>query len=1103
MTTSPIIGRYASGATRAVVRPDGIDLTGTTGEVSIRFALPPIGRPHFPPPFGGATTGRVLDGGALTAAAAGTVPDLDALVRTALAGRLALIPTGGGAAVPLELGQPQPGDSDEPGTVLLGYPLHAAIATTPGTAGLVERTLYDIAIRIEGATASDPSSPSDPAAAGGPGTWHVLAPHAIYYRGSWADFGIAHISDSHVARRIDQFRPTLHDLGRHEAAERMVNWNDRFRGFVRYANALHDAGELDVIVATGDLFDYQFEVDDDPDEGGNAAFLRRLILGTAPGPDFQDVAELRVPILMTPGNHEYRRAPYHLVFDVELAGIGVRRIRNFSGYHLREPDAMALGNALYFPGGSHVPGLGRADAEAMVAVEPTLRTFREQLADTTPHVVELGPHRIVLVDSAHDVGMVTSIWDAVRAWFGTLDEDEATFVGGSPNCEGVSDEEYAVAVAALSQAPPEGLVILGLHAPLVNIWNTEYPYFLRESQRPHLDAQAWWFVARHTKPLATLDKDWVRDRHPQWFGHPSKPPAYVKRGDTADLLDFGVSRGRSDDLLRMLAGDGTPDGRRGDVVLAGHTHHHNELTMRPVEGGLAFYHDFYTQNPRRWYPSRFVTADDVQRSARSGASTNPPRYSVATTTTYVEVDPDALPGLDPWPMPTRAHHEHIVQVPPYAGPLDEAPDARDWWDGHRPLLLQTGALGPMENHQVSFSGFRLLTVRDNVIQRIRFVSIETLEQHGFDLPLDRASAVEPPRAVRHVERSRRFGSPVAGAGAACVVLPGAAATHSLVYRDRDGFLTELWDVPGSAGAGRLAGADLAPPASTSVSSDPVAYRDPLGVNVVVYRAGDGSIHSLYWSGTQAAGHDALSAAAGTPTSAGRPTAYALAGMNHIIYRGDDGRLHELSWTGTDAVSGVCLSDYVEAPRASGDPCGYPVTTASGAVQNVVVYRGDDGHVHSLYWSDGPTGHDALSGYVGSPPAAGDPVGYYRADDDSHQVVYRGVDGHLYEIWWVGAAPASVWDLTATAGGPAAASDPSCWYVPESGIKHVVYAGTDGHVHDLAWAPGGGIPVWTDLTAAAAAPPADGRPVVFSLPGSPQCRVVYRGRDEHLHELRWD
>ena len=127
--------------------------------------------------------------------------------------------------------------------------------------------------------------------------WQRVAPHAVYHRRAVDELGLAHIGDMHVARRIDRFRDLLAKAGRAEAAGRLYNWNDRFRGFVKYANHLHSIGVLDVIVATGDLYDYIFEDDDDPNGGGNVAFLRQLILGEAPGRRFPDVEELRSPDL--------------------------------------------------------------------------------------------------------------------------------------------------------------------------------------------------------------------------------------------------------------------------------------------------------------------------------------------------------------------------------------------------------------------------------------------------------------------------------------------------------------------------------------------------------------------------------------------------------------------------------------------------------------------------------------------------------------------------------------------------------------------------------------------------------------------------------------
>ncbi len=54
----------------------------------------------------------------------------------------------------------------------------------PSTASLQERLLYDVAVRSDD------------------GQWRAIAPHAIYFRSTWNDFGIAHVTDIHVARRM-------------------------------------------------------------------------------------------------------------------------------------------------------------------------------------------------------------------------------------------------------------------------------------------------------------------------------------------------------------------------------------------------------------------------------------------------------------------------------------------------------------------------------------------------------------------------------------------------------------------------------------------------------------------------------------------------------------------------------------------------------------------------------------------------------------------------------------------------------------------------------------------------------------------------------------
>ena len=102
-----------------------------------------------------------------------------------------------------------------------------------------------------------------------------------------------------------------------------------------------------------------------------------------------------------------------------------------------------------------------------------------------------------MLDSAHDVGVLTSLPDLVRALTDILlTENERTFADASPNSEGVEASELDLVTGAMAESPG-GLLVVGIHAPLFNLWNDEYPYFLRETQRPQQRGQDHGYLARH------------------------------------------------------------------------------------------------------------------------------------------------------------------------------------------------------------------------------------------------------------------------------------------------------------------------------------------------------------------------------------------------------------------------------------------------------------------------------------------------------------------------------------------------------------------------------------------------------------------------------
>ncbi len=699
----------------------GATITGARGEAVVTFQFPMIGRPGIV--TGHTSTTPLFELHAVRfALGAWGLDELASLVQIALKGRLALLPTGesvnpirltfGGATIVT------------PGTDIYGLPVTIA--------SLQERQLYDVAILADG------------------NQW-IVASHALYHRRSWTDFGIAHVTDIHVARRIDGFREVLVQTGRTVGAKRLYNWNDRFRGFVRYANYLHTIGLLDVVISTGDQYDYIYEDDDDRASGGNAAFMRKLILGQAPGPDFSDVEELRVPIFMIPGNHDYRKHPYKLIFDLHVdtrilgpeIGTDLKRFTNFSSYNLALADAKVLAAKLeglpdvLLPLG-HVANVSPEGAARMVEVDREIEAHREFLSDRTSYVVQLGNHRVVMLDSGPDTGMLTSVWDGLRNLFGNTSEDEDTFVDGSPNSEGVSDSELGMVSEALADMPDEGLFIVGVHAPLVNPIHEEYPYFLRETQRPSQRHEVPAFLARHSDngvAQPSQAEQLMKARHPTWFAAAGDDaaPAFVKRVNSQDMLDFAVSRGRSDDVIRLLAGVGTH--RPADIVLSGHTHYQNEFSVRSMPSGeIAFFMDFYTQNPTNYYPTRF-TKEWVQIAGQTP-------FFPRTDKTYVEVLPEAQPDATPSAL-REAKLKYDVKVPPYQDPLNSASNSRAWWSAHRPLLVQTGALGPLKVVS-SLAGFRILSVRNNVIDKIHFISTARLEANNYRLPWEEAILPDHP-----------------------------------------------------------------------------------------------------------------------------------------------------------------------------------------------------------------------------------------------------------------------------------------------------------------------------------------------------------------------
>jgi hypothetical protein len=648
--------------------------------------------------------------------------------------------------------------------------VHAQPAST-----LERRQLYSLAFRMAGMPL------------------RTIAPHCLYARSDWADFGIAHVTDTHVNRRAERYRGALRAAGVSEAAiAQFNNWNDAFRDFIRYANHLHAAGRLEAVVVTGDLVDYVRETDDHPAGPGNFGFFEALVQGLAPSPDAEGAPSeaLRVPLFTSLGNHDYRTNPYPLIFKVRaqeedllgeipfvggaletaidtfrkgiklLPGIGIVSDASLVGFGSSFLDAITQFEGLNITRGEALrlvgPPLGNGDiygipvfrpeaAALSIKIDPAIRDrthyYFRRINRQPSYTVALGPHRLVMLDTRGDAGLTDSLVETIAAKLGYGPESRRHLVGGNPDSEGVDEDGIKYLQTALNEAGEEGIVLVGIHAPPLNPAESEYPNYFRETAHPTADpvnVTGYLHRVDHERVVSRtsagdLPRPDALELSPGW---PRSGTPYFHRGEIEDLLDFGTGVGQQEELARLIAG---ANGRGATLVLCGHVHRRIDyrLAWDADAGVLDAYTDHYLENPSAYYPTKLA---------------GPEWWKGAYERVLVRVEEGA---------PIQGELERVhdnregavwetldrLTVPPYGSPLSSTSDPRAWWRERGPIVVQTAALGPLapgtntredaetnkEPPGPQFQGFRILGVRANVIARARYITMLEVRSGSFPL----------------------------------------------------------------------------------------------------------------------------------------------------------------------------------------------------------------------------------------------------------------------------------------------------------------------------------------------------------------------------------
>ncbi len=660
-----------------------------------------------------------------------------------LQGRLALAPVGS----PLSLISMIPSQVSEFGSTQFIVNIRAILDVPAGTPlDLKDRTLYDLCFKLPN------------------GNPYTLSHHCIYTKSNWDQFGLLHITDLHISGRNDGFRSRLQSLGLADAGKEYSNFQDNLRDFIRYANKLHAQGLADVVLATGDLIDY---VAEEP-EGArmdNFVRLRQILLGHPHTPGSSVGTELRVPIFVTRGNHDYRLHPYELRADVDLPGDNDKGLNEHSAHNLTESEAVALQ-------GGRTPQFGAGNAEQGVRAiridefDNKYYNFKSLFTPKSSYVVRLGKHRLVVLDTKYDNGLPPQVdllfltQLAAGKHIGVLENrdffpaTQKLLNGRGPDSVGCTPDELNMFRNAVVEAGTDGLVIVGLHCPPFHINGGEYPYYQRETLHPTANpALTEAFVAAAKIPGTT----WPRTGTP-----------HFKDGDLLDGMDDGFLPHGGQSFIDSCAGVNLP--RPVDLVLYGHHHERVEHRVRFNEASskIEYLNDFYTENPERYYSTTSLIAQPdlpigskIEILVVAGAS-------LAAVPTLVRRH--SGPGV-----PVR--HSARLDTPPYPEPLSAAANPRDWWNRHRPIFAQTAALGPIDERQrfgtfykveppvqkyrtsfegepppgmfprgvsleptpgphrdVSFQGFRLVQVKDGAIERMRYITLSELRRNNFTMP---------------------------------------------------------------------------------------------------------------------------------------------------------------------------------------------------------------------------------------------------------------------------------------------------------------------------------------------------------------------------------
>lgn len=567
--------------------------------------------------------------------------------------------------------------------------------------------------------------------------------HSVYlYSESQDHFRVAHAPDTHIAWRWDVLETCLEDTD--EGRGGYENPNENLRRIVEWANQKSKDHQCDLIVLNGDIVE---NIEDDRSlealqkqkvigPPNNYLVLEGILCGWKRW-DLEVVREeVRVPVLTSVGNHDFRRPESPLIFDAKWGPFG-KRFEDY--YKLNINQQGALRYQYFLTGKAEIPELGTDDAMALLepqthctfgegpfptdtpkgfAYAPDLPEYQTVLNVDFNYFTMLGKMTLVVLNTGPDIGLL-DLWDVVKLKGGLgVSESQHNMVAESPDSWGLQHEGLEVLNGALGAAKGSSPVAVFMHAPPVNIMgNTPNP-LLRESERPSKQDVFWpdpedppTGIPDFGTILALVEKEayvsYVRslykytncgETHPHYlyrhWGSCIGEPFFKQRRSDASI-QFGVAESGIPQLIELI----TEPRRPVDIVLCGHTH-------RAIEYRVT--HDATVEMPWIYGDPKGVGPIPDERGMPQVLEAGYRGLTRFFHDYYIDGTIHGDQPSDYWkPVPAKD----------YPDPLGNCPgDKRAWWTSRRPLIVQTVGAGTKQPDQKGKKpGLTVIAVEGDVI----------------------------------------------------------------------------------------------------------------------------------------------------------------------------------------------------------------------------------------------------------------------------------------------------------------------------------------------------------------------------------------------------